>query len=305
MIAARRRRAKGRRRGPAAALLRISRRVDRLANRGLERAWPALLRARMRAAATAARGARLAGPPLRRARALAGRALAVTWRALAPVRRAARLALVAFFRLLARAERLLRAAAARAGTAAHAGSVALSPPRALAAGAVLCGLALVAAQFADYSAVEVGRPGYADLDGAARPPTVAARAAGEAHAWLLVPVGLLAAAAGGAAIARDRRRLGLAAAALGALSLAVILAVDLPAGLDVGPQSARFAGAAAVLRNGFYAELAAAGGLLFCGLVYYARPCPVRINSSGRAASARRRRSRRRASSPARVARSA
>ena len=53
------------------------------------------------------------------------------------------------------------------------------------------------------------------------------------------------------------------------------------------------------------AELAAAGALVLAGLLYYARPCRIRISSSGRAASARRRRPRRRDSSPARVARSA
>ena len=298
IIAARRRRAGKPRRGPGAALSAWSRRVDRIANRGLERCYPALRRARLWILAAAALAGRLAGPPLRRAAALAGRARRLAWRLLRP-------ALAAFFRLLALAERLLRAAAAAATAAARAGSVALSPPRALAAAIVVAGLALAAAQFADYRAVEVGQPGYAGLPEAASPPTVAVRTAGEAHAYLLAPLGALAAALGLAAMARDRRRLGLAPAALGAVALGVILLVDLPAGLDVGSQSSRFAGAAAVLRNGFYAELAAAGGLLFCGLLYYARPCRIPISSSGRAASGRRRKSRRRASSRARVARSA
>ena len=48
----------------------------------------------------------------------------------------------------------------------------------------------------------------------------------------------------------------------GLLALAVILLVDLPAGLDAGAQTSRFAGASAVLEDGFYAELAAAGGLV-------------------------------------------
>ena len=83
----------------------------------------------------------------------------------------------------------------------------------------------------------------------------------------------------------------------------MILLVDLPAGLDEGAQTSRFAGATAVLDDGFYAELAAAAGLVIGGLLYYARPCRIRINLSGRAASARRRRRRRRDSSRRRAAR--
>ncbi|HWO46740.1 MAG TPA: hypothetical protein VNM41_01670, partial [Solirubrobacterales bacterium] len=126
-----------------------------------------------------------------------------------------------------------------------------------------------------------------------------------AHLYLLVPVGLAAIALGLLALRREERRLGLLVAALGLVSIAVILIVDLPHGLDEGSQTSRFAGASAVLEDGFYAELAAAGGLLLAGLLYYARPCRIRISLSGRAASARRRRPRRRASSRARVARNA
>src|SRR6185295_5975237 len=150
------------------------------------------------------------------------------------------------------------------------------------------------------------QPGYAGLgDVAAAAPTVEARTAGAAHAYLLVPVGLAAMAIGVLALRREAKRLGLLVAALGLISLAVILLVDLPRGLDEGAQTSRFAGASAVLQGGFFAELAAAGGMVLAGLLYYARPCRIRINLSGRAASARRRRPRRRASSRARVARSA
>jgi len=101
------------------------------------------------------------------------------------------------------------------------------------------------------------------------------------------------------------RRAALATIVAGAASVAVILLIDLPHGLDVGTLSSRFAGASAVLEKGFSAELAAAGAMLLSGVLYIARPCLIRINLSGRAASARRRRPRRRASSRARVARSA
>jgi hypothetical protein len=181
----------------------------------------------------------------------------------------------------------------------------ITPARAAAFLFLAAGALLVASQFVDYRAVEIGQPGYADLPAVAKVPTAGEKTAGAAHAYLLVPVGVAAMALGALGLRRERKRLGLLVAALGVLSLAVILLIDLPDGLDEGGQAALFAGTSAVLEDGFYAELAAAGMMVLAGLLYYARPCRIRISSSGRAASARRRRPRRRASSPAKVARRA
>jgi hypothetical protein len=264
-----------------AALRRLSLRLDRAGNRALERTYPPLRRAARTGRREGRRAWRFLGPRLRPPAAL-------------------------FFRALAAGERTLWRAGGATARAASAASAVLTPARAIGLVAVAAGCLLVASQFIDYRAVEIGQPGYAGLSGVARAPTVAARSAGEAHAYLLAPVGLLAAGLGLLAVVRQpRRRLGLAIAALGLVSLLVVLLVDRPAGLDAGAQTSRFAGASAVLEDGFYAELAAAGGMLLAGLLYYARPCRIRISSSGRAASARRRRPRRPASSRGRVARSA
>jgi hypothetical protein len=257
-----------------------TRRADRAANRGLERAHPVLLRDAHRAAAAVRQSAAWLGPRLR------------------PI--GSRL-----LRALALLERWLRRAGRTLVRTATAGSAVITPQRAIAAVVLAAGACLIASQFIDYRGVEIGQPGYAGLPDVAKPPSVDGRTAGEAHAYLLVPLGLAAIALGLLGARRDRRRLGLAVAALGLVAIAVVLLVDLPQGLDAGAQTSRFAGAAAVLRDGFYAELAAASGLVLAGLLYYARPCRIRISSSGRAASARRRRPRRRASSRARVARSA
>jgi hypothetical protein len=280
MIAARRRHI-----GPILAKLakrpaRWSRSVDRAFNRGLERAHPALIQGAHWSRIRAKQLSAWIGPRIR------------------PVA-------IWLFRGLAVGERWVRRVAAVSVRAATRASAVITPQRAIGAVIVAAGACLVASQFLDYRAVEIGQPGYAGLPDVARPPTVDVRTAGDAHSYLLVPLGLIAIVLGAMAAGRDRRRLGLTVAAAGLLAVAVILLVDLPRGLDEGAQAARFSGATAVLEDGFYAELAAAGGLVLAGLLYYARPCRIRINSSGRAASARRRRPRRRASSRAKVARSA
>lgn len=280
MIAARRRRI-----GPVFSKLakrpaRWSRSVDRAVNRGLERAHPVLVRGAHRSRALAKRAAAVASPILRPVGTL-------------------------LFRVIARGERWVRSTTTAAVRAATRVSAIVTPRRAIGAVIVAAGICLIASQFLDYRAVEIGQPGYAELGSVARPPTIDVKTAGDAHGYLLVPLGLIAIAVGALAAGRERRRLGLGAAALGLIAIATILLVDLPNGLDAGAQTSRFAGAEAVLEDGFYAELAAASGLVLAGLLYYARPCRIRTNSSGRAASARRRRPRRPDSSPGRVARRA
>jgi hypothetical protein len=276
MIAAARRRIGN----PSNRLQRWSRELDRVGNRGLERAHPPLLLARHH-------GRRVARP---------------LWAWLRP---RLQLLLALFFKALALGERAVRWTWALLVRIATAASRQITPARAAAGLLIAGGACLVASQFIDYRAVEIGQPGYAGLPDVAQVPTVEARTAGAAHAYLLVPVGIAAAALGLLGLRREAPRVGLIVAALGLVSLAVILLVDLPRGLDEGSQSSRFAGTSAVLQDGFYSELAAAGGLVLAGLLYYARPCRIPINLSGRAARARRRRPRPRASSRAKVARSA
>ena len=259
---------------------RWSRQVDRVGNRGLERAHPPLLAAWRHGSKEARRGAAWLWPRVR--------------------------PLIAFsFHVIALGERWVRRVCSLLVRAATAASERITPARAAAFVVIAAGACLVASQFIDYRAVEIGQPGYAGLPDIAQVPTTDERTAGAAHAYLLVPVGALAMVLGLLGLRRDARRLGLLVAALGLISLAVILLIDLPRGLDESTLTSRFAGASAVLEDGFYAELAAAGGMVLAGLLYYARPCRIRISSSGRAARARRRRPRRRASSRAKVARSA
>jgi hypothetical protein len=269
---------------PRGRVTAFSRRIDRAANRGLERAYPPLRRA-WRAAAP-----------------LALAAAAFAWRGLRPLLRW-------FFLALAFAEMVVRTGARIAKRAATAAAGVLTPRRAIGVVIAGAGALLVVSQFLDYHGVQIGGdPNFYSENLLVARPTVDLKTAGSAHSYVLVPVGAMIVLLGLAMIVRGGRvgrRAALGAIVLGAASLAVILLVDLPHGTDVGNLSSRFAGASAVLEKGFAAELAAAGGVVLGGVLYYARPCLIRINLSGRAASARRRRPRRRASSRARVARSA
>jgi hypothetical protein len=278
MIAAARRRIRAVPRGAAPRALAATRKLDRGVDRQLQRAWPPIARTGRRARAV---GARLG----RRLRPLG----------------------VFLFRVLALIERGLLRGAAWAQRAATRASGVLTPQRAICLTIVASAACLIAAQFVEYRAVEVGQQGYAGLP-AASAPTVGAKTAGEAHAYLLVPVALLAALLALVALRNEKRRgLGRVIFALGLLSLAVVLLVDLPAGLDAGAEASRFSGAKAILDDGFYAQIAAAAGLMLGGALlvaapkaaarYHARPCRTRTNLFARAASGLRRRRRRRASS--------
>jgi hypothetical protein len=290
------------RRAMIAAVGRWTRKVDRRLDRALHRAPEAVARwtvtADRRLDRRADRLRAAAQKPWRRVRAAAGRRANWVGRRLRPVA-------VFVLRAFATGERWLRRAGTWAAGWATRASTVITPQRAILGVVVACSLCLLVSQFIDYRAVEIGQPGYAGLPDVARPPTVGVETAGDAHSWLLVPLALLTGLIAILAMRRPKRReLGRTIAALGSAGVVLILLVDLPAGLDAGAQASRFAGATATLEDGFYAELAACGGLILAGLLYYARPCRTRINLYARAASALRRRPRRRASSRARAKRS-
>ena len=216
--------------------------ADRRLNRLLVGAWP-------RIAAAWGRLRKVGAPPLR----WAGRRLR-------PVG-------VFLLRRLAWLERRLLRLAAWARRAAARVRAVLTLQRVICLVILVSAGLLIAAQFADYRAVEIGQPGYAGLP-AAEPPTVGGETAGEAHSYLLIPVALLAGLLAVAVLRNERRRgLGRIVFALGLLSLAVVLLVDLPSGTDVGAEATRFSGARAVLYDPFYAEIAAAVGLMLGGLL--------------------------------------
>jgi hypothetical protein len=276
-----------------------TRRVDRRADRLLVAAEPRVARL----SHDGRRWARLALRPVKPVYAALARAIRWTAKRVKPVG-------VLFLRLLGMVERRVRRAAAFSAKTATRASAVLTPERGACVVIVASAACLVVAQFIDYRGVEVGRAAYAGLPATA--PTVGVKTPLDAHSYLLVPIALLAGALGALVARNGRRQLGRVVFVLGLLCLVVVLAIDMRTGLDAGAQTSRFAGASAVLDEGFYAELASAVGLMLGGLLlvlapkaaarYHARPCRTRTNLYARAASGLRRRRRRRASSRGRGA---
>ena len=81
--------------------------------------------------------------------------------------------------------------------------------------------------------------------------------AGDAHAYVLLPLAAIAVVIALMAIISRRWQLGRLVSVIGLAGIAISLAIDLPKGLDAGTAGNAFAGAKATLTNGFYAQLAA------------------------------------------------
>jgi hypothetical protein len=132
------------------------------------------------------------------------------------------------------------------------------------AGAAAC---LAYSQFVDYRGVQVGQPQYSQVSTIAPPPQTDRVLAGNAHAYVLVPLAAIALAIAVVALISGRWRLGRLVSVIGLIGIAISLAIDLPKGLDAGTAGTAFAGAKATLTDGFYAQLAASAVLVLCGWV--------------------------------------
>src|SRR5207249_3907975 len=103
-------------------------------------------------------------------------------------------------------------------------------------------------------------------------PITGTEVAGSAHVWILLPV---AAAALLLVIGayRGRTRLAGGVALCGLIGIAVALSIDLPQGLETGRPGLAFAGAQALLLQGFWAEIVSSAVLIFSAglLALYSR----------------------------------
>jgi hypothetical protein len=126
---------------------------------------------------------------------------------------------------------------------------------------------LIYSQFVAYRGVEVGQPLYSQVNTIAPPPQTDRVDAGAAHAYVLIPLAVIAVVIAIVALLSGRWRLGRLVSIVGLIGIAISLAIDLPKGLDAGTAGSSFAEANATLTEGFYAQLAASAVLVLCGWV--------------------------------------
>lgn len=155
----------------------------------------------------------------------------------------------------------------------------VTPRRAVAAVGVAAAVALVASQWLDYRSVTVGTPAYqGEVDLVAPAPDVVRDRAGEAHAWVMVPIAGLGLLGILLAYGRHPRAAWLTVAAgLGAIAIAI--GIDAPKGLDEGAAELAYEGAAAHLLEGFWAQIAAAAALAAAGLLSFRYRRPERARA--------------------------
>jgi hypothetical protein len=183
----------------------------------------------------------------------AGAAVLAVWRLVRPL-------LVAALRLLGKVERLAERW--------------LTPKRAVIGVSVAVLIVLAVSQWSDYREISVGNFAYSGgVQDVAPAPDVATDRAGDAHAWVMIPLAVVGLALIGAALA-GRWRAGRLLAGLGVAVIAISLLVDMPKGLDEGTAAVAYEGAKASLLEGFWLQIACGAALIFCGLLLsaYSRP---------------------------------
>ena len=160
---------------------------------------------------------------------------------------------------LVRAWRLVERAFAWAQRAA-------TPARVTVAVALLTAAALIGSQWAELSATSVGVDAYIGVEDVAPAPDVTTKELGSAHAWVGVPLGVIAALL---IIGSARGRPGLARLLipLGIVVIAVSLLIDRPEGLDEGSDAVAYESVTAELMTGFWAQLVSGGVLILLALV--------------------------------------
>jgi hypothetical protein len=127
--------------------------------------------------------------------------------------------------------------------------------------------ALVASQFVDYRAVEIGAPDYRGVTAVAPPPAVDPADPRSAHGLWMIVIAAVAFAIVLLVAAGRGKRLGRLLVPLGAGVILIALVVDQPHGLETGQAGIAYEGARAVLRDGFGAEIAAGAVLALSGVL--------------------------------------
>jgi hypothetical protein len=169
----------------------------------------------------------------------------------------------------------------------------ITPHRALLLVGALAAVLLGVAQYKGLGQIEIGQPGYSGIEDLARAPAIAHSTPAGVHTRIFVPIAAVALAAvvlilmAGLAsfagrLARFRRIAAMTLVAIGLLTLAVALLVDLPDATDTAEASLAYAGVRAVLLSGFWLELAAGAALAVSGLALLVEPSPGPVREGRR-----------------------
>jgi hypothetical protein len=138
--------------------------------------------------------------------------------------------------------------------------------RVCAALAIAAAAAIAASQFVDYRGIAIGADQYQGDAGEVAPvPQLNRELTGDAHAYLMLPLALLAIILASLAL-RGRPRLALLVSLIGLAGIVVTLAVDLPQALDTGRIGEAYEGTEARLLTGFWIQLIGSAVLLAAGL---------------------------------------
>jgi len=130
----------------------------------------------------------------------------------------------------------------------------VTPARAVTLVALLTAAALAASQWADLRGITIDTNNYAGLEEIAPPPQVETQTVGTAHAWMGIPLAVLAALIVIGA-ARGRPKLARLLVGVGAAVVAISLFIDRPEGLDKGQLDIQYDSVTATLLTGFWAQL--------------------------------------------------
>lgn len=152
----------------------------------------------------------------------------------------------------------------------------VTPRRAFTVVALAGAGVLVASQFMDFRAIEIGQPGYLQVQDVATAPRTEVKSPIDTHSFILLIAGIVAFAAAALTAVSGRRVLAAALVFAGGLTLAVTLAIDMPVGLDIENAELSYSGVKAVLLSGFWLELAAGAVLLVSGVALALHPVEKR-----------------------------
>ncbi|HTU14111.1 MAG TPA: hypothetical protein VMF31_02840 [Solirubrobacterales bacterium] len=143
--------------------------------------------------------------------------------------------------------------------------------------AVVAAGLLVVSQFMDFRAIEIGQPGYVQVQDITSAPRSDVKSPIDAHSLILVVAGVAALLAAAATAVSRRRILAGVLVFAGGLTLAVALAIDLPIGLDADNAELSYAGVKAILLSGFWLEVCAGAVLLVAGVALALEPNEKRM----------------------------